>query len=97
LPCQSVQFVPLPAHQRHRAPVPLFVNIRHYTPYNNFRHPHVEAAAAGATRSVHFQKNNEKNPMAVIAAFNSQLPGTKSIAATLFSTTPAVSDIVLHH
>ncbi|CAN1121106.1 NEC1, partial [Linum perenne] len=26
---------------------------------------------------VHFQKNNEKNPMAVIAAFNSQLPGTK--------------------
>ncbi|CAN1142372.1 Germin-like protein subfamily 2 member 4 [Linum perenne] len=48
-------------------------------------------------RKFHFQKNNEKNPMAVIAAFNSQLPGTKSIAATLFSATPAVPDVVLHH
>ncbi|CAN0824529.1 Germin-like protein subfamily 2 member 4 [Linum grandiflorum] len=44
---------------------------------------------------LHFQKNNGKKPAAVIAAFNSQLPGTQSIAATLFSATPAVPDNVL--
>lgn len=44
---------------------------------------------------VHFQKNNGKEPAAVIAAFNSQLPGTQSIAATLFSASPAVPDDVL--
>ncbi|KAG6679069.1 hypothetical protein I3842_14G112800 [Carya illinoinensis] len=44
---------------------------------------------------VHFQKNNGKVPAAVIAAFNSQLPGTQSIAATLFAATPAVPDNVL--
>ncbi|KAL3538394.1 hypothetical protein ACH5RR_001760 [Cinchona calisaya] len=44
---------------------------------------------------VHFQKNNGKVPAAVIAAFNSQLPGTQSIAVTLFTSTPPVPDNVL--
>lgn len=44
---------------------------------------------------VHFQKNNGKTAAAVIAAFNSQLPGTQSIAATLFGATPEVPDNVL--
>lgn len=44
---------------------------------------------------VHFQKNNGKSKAAVIAAFNSQLPGTQSIAATLFAATPAVPTDVL--
>ncbi|XP_021623488.1 germin-like protein 5-1 isoform X2 [Manihot esculenta] len=44
---------------------------------------------------VHFQKNNGKVSAAVIAAFNSQLPGTQAIAATLFAATPPVPDHVL--
>ncbi|KAG6481179.1 germin-like protein 5-1 [Zingiber officinale] len=44
---------------------------------------------------VHFQKNNGKMPAAVIAGFNSQLPGTQSIAATLFAANPTVPDDVL--
>ncbi|KAJ9186074.1 hypothetical protein P3X46_005618 [Hevea brasiliensis] len=44
---------------------------------------------------VHFQKNNGKVPAAVIAGFNSQLPGTQAIAATLFAATPPVPDHVL--
>uniref|UniRef100_A0A7N0U7W2 Germin-like protein n=1 Tax=Kalanchoe fedtschenkoi TaxID=63787 RepID=A0A7N0U7W2_KALFE len=44
---------------------------------------------------VHFQKNNGKAPASVIAAFNSQLPGTQSLATTLFAATPAVPDNVL--
>ncbi|KAL5731728.1 hypothetical protein ACHQM5_004428 [Ranunculus cassubicifolius] len=44
---------------------------------------------------VHFQKNNGKAPAAVIAAFNSQLPGTQSIAATLFAASPPVPNNVL--
>ncbi|XP_058077097.1 germin-like protein 5-1 [Magnolia sinica] len=44
---------------------------------------------------VHFQKNNGVVPAAVIAAFNSQLPGTQSIALTLFTATPPVPDNVL--
>lgn len=44
---------------------------------------------------VHFQKNNGKSPAAVISAFNSQLPGTQSIAATLFAAKPPVPDNVL--
>lgn len=44
---------------------------------------------------VHFQKNNGKVAAAVIAAFNSQLPGTQSIAATLFAASPPVPDNVL--
>ncbi|KAE9618878.1 putative germin, rmlC-like cupin domain-containing protein [Lupinus albus] len=44
---------------------------------------------------VHYQKNNGDNPAAVISAFNSQLPGTVSIAATLFASTPTVPDDVL--
>ncbi|KAJ6816881.1 germin-like protein 5-1 [Iris pallida] len=44
---------------------------------------------------VHFQKNNGKVPASAIVAFNSQLPGTQSIAATLFASTPTVPDPVL--
>ncbi|KAL9435410.1 hypothetical protein AB3S75_021644 [Citrus x aurantiifolia] len=44
---------------------------------------------------VHFQKNNGDKPASVISAFNSQLPGTQSIAATLFTATPPVPDNVL--
>ncbi|OIV91048.1 hypothetical protein TanjilG_17008 [Lupinus angustifolius] len=44
---------------------------------------------------VHYQKNNGDNHAAVISAFNSQLPGTVSIAATLFTSTPTVPDDVL--
>ncbi|KAL9348067.1 hypothetical protein Peur_059433 [Populus x canadensis] len=44
---------------------------------------------------VHFQKNNGDKEASVIAAFNSQLPGTQSIAMTLFTSTPAVPDNVL--
>ncbi|KAE8700960.1 Germin-like protein subfamily 2 member 4 [Hibiscus syriacus] len=44
---------------------------------------------------VHFQKNNGDAPASVIAGFNSQFPGTQSIAATLFASTPAVPDNVL--
>ncbi|KAL3591001.1 hypothetical protein D5086_009641 [Populus alba] len=44
---------------------------------------------------VHFQKNNGRVSAAVIAAFNSQLPGTQSIAATLFAAQPPVPDHVL--
>ncbi|KAG6397707.1 hypothetical protein SASPL_143877 [Salvia splendens] len=40
-------------------------------------------------------KNNGKIPAAVLSAFNSQLPGTQSIAATLFAATPPVPDNVL--
>lgn len=44
---------------------------------------------------VHFQQNNGNEPASVIAGFNSQLPGTQSIAVTLFASTPAVPDPVL--
>ncbi|XP_057500755.1 germin-like protein 5-1 [Actinidia eriantha] len=44
---------------------------------------------------VHFQKNNGKDPAAVISAFNSQLPGTQAISATLFTASPPVPDGVL--
>ncbi|CAK9155212.1 unnamed protein product [Ilex paraguariensis] len=44
---------------------------------------------------VHFQKNNGKVPAAVIAGFNSQLPGVQVIAATLFGASPPVPDNVL--
>ncbi|XVF72875.1 hypothetical protein PTKIN_Ptkin12aG0155400 [Pterospermum kingtungense] len=44
---------------------------------------------------VHFQKNNGDKPASVISGFNSQLPGTQSLAATLFGSTPAVPDNVL--
>ncbi|QCD98375.1 rhicadhesin receptor-like [Vigna unguiculata] len=44
---------------------------------------------------VHFQKNNAKEPASALAAFNSQLPGTQSIALTLFTATPPVPDNVL--
>lgn len=44
---------------------------------------------------VHFQKNNDDKPAAVISGFNSQLPGTQPIAAALFSASPPVPDNVL--
>ncbi|KAL7124944.1 hypothetical protein ABFS83_14G082700 [Erythranthe nasuta] len=44
---------------------------------------------------VHFQKNNGKSTAAVVAAFNSQLAGTQSIAAALFAAVPPVPDNVL--
>ncbi|PKI53421.1 hypothetical protein CRG98_026210 [Punica granatum] len=44
---------------------------------------------------VHFQKNSGMGQAAVIAAFNSQLPGTQSIAAMLFASKPSVADDVL--
>ncbi|KAK4260332.1 hypothetical protein QN277_003462 [Acacia crassicarpa] len=44
---------------------------------------------------VHFQKNIGYAAASVIAAFNSQLPGTQSIATTLFAATPSVPENVL--
>ncbi|KAL6864966.1 hypothetical protein ACP4OV_016117 [Aristida adscensionis] len=44
---------------------------------------------------VHFQKNNGDAPAAVISAFNSQLPGTQSLAMALFAATPEVPSNVL--
>ncbi|MCD9641872.1 hypothetical protein HAX54_028353 [Datura stramonium] len=44
---------------------------------------------------VHFQQNNGDVPAAVVAGFNSQLPGTQSIATTLFASSPTVPDNVL--
>ncbi|CAL9131659.1 unnamed protein product [Musa textilis] len=44
---------------------------------------------------VHFQQNSGAVPAASISAFNSQLPGTQSIAATLFAASPPVPDHVL--
>lgn len=44
---------------------------------------------------VHFQKNSGNGPASVIAAFDSQFPGTQSIAATLFSASPTIPDHVL--
>ncbi|CAD5165790.1 unnamed protein product [Musa acuminata subsp. malaccensis] len=44
---------------------------------------------------VHFQKNSGAVPAASISAFNSQLPGTQSIATTLFAASPPVPDHVL--
>ncbi|XP_066337237.1 germin-like protein 5-1 [Miscanthus floridulus] len=44
---------------------------------------------------VHFQKNTGAEPAAVISAFNSQLPGTQSVATTLFGASPELPDEVL--
>ncbi|CAK9135076.1 unnamed protein product [Ilex paraguariensis] len=44
---------------------------------------------------VHFQKNNDKVPAAVVFGFNSQLLGTQVIAITLFGAMPPVPDNVL--
>ncbi|KAJ1283081.1 hypothetical protein BS78_03G101100 [Paspalum vaginatum] len=44
---------------------------------------------------VHFQRNAGREPAAVISAFNSQLPGTQSLAMTLFGAEPEVPDDVL--
>ncbi|KAF8038647.1 hypothetical protein BT93_B1245 [Corymbia citriodora subsp. variegata] len=44
---------------------------------------------------VHFQKNEQHTPAAVVAAFNSQLPGTQAIATALFAAKPTVPDDVL--
>ncbi|KAE8657767.1 Germin-like protein subfamily 2 member 4 [Hibiscus syriacus] len=45
--------------------------------------------------SLFSRKNNGHKPASVIAGFNSQFPGTQSIAATLFASTPEVPDNVL--
>ncbi|KAL6616708.1 hypothetical protein ACP70R_038978 [Stipagrostis hirtigluma subsp. patula] len=44
---------------------------------------------------VHYQKNNGGTPAVAISAFNSQLPGTQSVAQTLFGAAPAVPTDVL--
>ncbi|XP_078435665.1 nectarin-1-like isoform X1 [Wolffia australiana] len=44
---------------------------------------------------VHYQKNKGRLPPSIIAAFDSQLPGTQYIAATLFGATPSLPDNVL--
>ncbi|KAF5809929.1 hypothetical protein HanRHA438_Chr04g0173201 [Helianthus annuus] len=44
---------------------------------------------------IHFQINNGKVPAAVIAAFNSQLPGTQRVANAVFASSPTVEDVVL--
>ncbi|KAI3694984.1 hypothetical protein L1987_77971 [Smallanthus sonchifolius] len=44
---------------------------------------------------IHFQINNGKVPAAVIAGFNSQLPGTQRVADALFASSPMVDDVVL--
>ncbi|CAO2838770.1 unnamed protein product [Amaranthus hypochondriacus] len=43
----------------------------------------------------HFQKNLSKHPTAVLAAFNSQLPGTQQFAASLFTSQPPVPNQIL--
>uniref|UniRef100_A0A803MKR9 Germin-like protein n=1 Tax=Chenopodium quinoa TaxID=63459 RepID=A0A803MKR9_CHEQI len=43
----------------------------------------------------HFQKNTSKYPTAVLAAFNSQLPGTQQFAAALFASKDPVPKDVL--
>ncbi|MBA0560148.1 hypothetical protein Golob_017064 [Gossypium lobatum] len=43
----------------------------------------------------HYQKNNGVKPASVIAGFNSQFPGTQSIATALFTSTPLVPVHVL--
>ncbi|MCL7043588.1 hypothetical protein MKW94_015441 [Papaver nudicaule] len=44
---------------------------------------------------VHFQKSNGDKPASALAAFNSQFPGTQSMAMALFGAKPAVPDNVL--
>ncbi|KAL6853437.1 hypothetical protein ACP4OV_019466 [Aristida adscensionis] len=44
---------------------------------------------------VHYQKNNGNTPAVAISAFNSQLPGTQSLAEALFAASPAVPTDVL--
>ncbi|KDP23320.1 hypothetical protein JCGZ_23153 [Jatropha curcas] len=44
---------------------------------------------------VHYQKNNANAPASVLAAFNSQLPGTQVMATTLFAAKPEVPDRIL--
>ncbi|XP_048497906.1 probable germin-like protein subfamily 2 member 5 [Beta vulgaris subsp. vulgaris] len=43
----------------------------------------------------HFLKNMLKYPAAILAAFNSQLPGTQQLAAALFTSDPSVPNDVL--
>ncbi|GMH21969.1 hypothetical protein Nepgr_023812 [Nepenthes gracilis] len=44
---------------------------------------------------VHFEKNIGKGKALIFAAFNGQLPGTVSIAPTLFGATPPIPDTIL--
>ncbi|KAL3538390.1 hypothetical protein ACH5RR_001756 [Cinchona calisaya] len=58
-------------------------------------HTHPRATEIVFVLEGELDKNNGKVPAAVIAAFNSQLPGTQAIAVTLFTSTPPVPDNVL--
>ncbi|CAN6909107.1 unnamed protein product [Brassica oleracea var. botrytis] len=42
-----------------------------------------------------FRKNNGRSPASILSVFNSQLPGAVSVAATLFTAEPALSEDVL--
>jgi quercetin dioxygenase-like cupin family protein len=44
---------------------------------------------------VHYQRNNGRGPAAVLSAFDSQLPGTQSVAEALFGASPPVPTDVL--
>lgn len=44
---------------------------------------------------IHFLKNNSNKHAAVLAAFNSQLPGFPTVAPSLFGATPEVPNDVL--
>jgi quercetin dioxygenase-like cupin family protein len=44
---------------------------------------------------VHFQRNNGGAPAVAISAFNSQLPGTQSLAVAMFGSSPPMPTDVL--
>ncbi|RID49117.1 hypothetical protein BRARA_I05579 [Brassica rapa] len=58
-------------------------------------HPRTTEGELEVGGLVHFQKNNGKSPASVLSAFNSQLPGTVSVAAMLFAAEPALPEDVL--
>lgn len=91
-----------PPHTHPRATEMVFVlygelDVGFLTTANKLISKHIKAGETFAFPRglVHFQKNNGDKPAAVIAAFNSQLAGTQSIAVTLFTSTPPVPDNVL--
>lgn len=91
-----------PPHTHPRATEMVFVlygelDVGFITTSNKLISKHIMAGETFAFPKglLHFQKNNGQKPAAVIAAFNSQLAGTQSLAATLFTSTPPVPDNVL--
>ncbi|KAM3377881.1 hypothetical protein P3S68_010294 [Capsicum galapagoense] len=44
---------------------------------------------------VHYQKNTGRGPATIIAAFNSQSPGTQGISTTLFRSSPPIPNEIL--